>query len=265
MVESIIHIEKLKKRYKGSGEEALKGVDLDILKGEFFGLLGPNAAGKSTLISILCGILSPSSGKVELFGEELSSRKGHQTRSKKGLQAGHSREKWKSQIGLIPQEIALYPTLTVEENIRFFGSLHEIASWELRKKADRYIQLFNLDEHRHKPIAKCSGGIKRRINLIAGVIHQPELILLDEPTLGVDPQLRSMIFDFLTGLNKEGATLIYTTHYMKEAEILCNRVGIIDHGSILKKGKPMELIASDPECRDLGDLFLKLTGRDLRD
>jgi len=248
-VESIIHIEDLKKRYKGSQEEALKGVDLEIRRGEFFGLLGPNAAGKSTLISILCGILSPTSGKVDLFGDKLN----------------NNREKRKSRIGLIPQEIALYPTLSVEENLLFFGSLHGIPAKALKEKTASYIRLFNLDEHRHKPVSKCSGGIKRRINLIAGVIHEPELILLDEPTLGVDPQLRSMIFDFLKGLNKDGTTLIYTTHYMKEAEIMCKRVGIIDHGSILKKGSPEELIASDPECRDLGDLFLKLTGRDLRD
>ena len=255
-MESIIYIDQLKKRYKGSREEALKGVNLEIKTGEFFGLLGPNAAGKSTLISILCGILSPSSGKVELFGEKLSSNRE---------KLNNNREKRKSKIGLIPQEIALYPTLTVEENILFFGKLHGISSRDLREKSGSLIRLFNLDEHRNKPVSKCSGGIKRRVNLIAGVIHQPELILLDEPTLGVDPQLRSMIFDFLTELNKEGATLIYTTHYMKEAEILCNRVGIIDHGSILTKGKPEKLIASEPECRDLGELFLKLTGRDLRD
>ncbi len=248
-MENIIYIDQLKKSYKGSREEALKGVNLEIKAGEFFGLLGPNAAGKSTLISILCGILSASSGKVELFGEKLNSNKG----------------KRKSRIGLIPQEIALYPTLTVEENIHFFGTLHGIPGKILREKSSSYIRLFNLDEHRNKPVSKCSGGIKRRVNLIAGVIHQPELILLDEPTLGVDPQLRSMIFDFLTELNRAGATLIYTTHYMKEAEIMCNRVGIIDHGSILKKGKPDELIALEPECRDLGELFLKLTGRDLRD
>jgi ABC-2 type transport system ATP-binding protein len=249
VVQNIIYIDQLKKSYKGSREEALKGVNLEIKAGEFFGLLGPNAAGKSTLISILCGILSPSSGKVELFGEKLNS----------------NREMRKSRIGLIPQEIALYPTLTVEENILFFGNLHGIPGKVLREKTRSYIRLFNLDEHRDKPVSKCSGGIKRRVNLIAGVIHQPELILLDEPTLGVDPQLRSMIFDFLTELNRAGATLIYTTHYMKEAEIMCNRVGIIDHGSILKKGNPDELIASEPECRDLGELFLKLTGRDLRD
>ncbi len=248
-MENIIQIRSLRKRYKGSHEEALKGVDLEITEGEFFGLLGPNAAGKSTLISTLCGIIAPSSGEVKVFGQPMTR---HSVRLK-------------SQIGLIPQEIALYPSLTVVENILYFGRLHGLPAAALKDKVNRCIRLFNLDEHRDKLISKCSGGIKRRVNLIAGVIHEPRLILLDEPTLGVDPQLRSMIFDFLAGLNDQGATLIYTTHYMEEAETLCNRVSIIDHGSILNQGSPAELIASVPGCNDLGQLFLNLTGRDLRD
>lgn len=245
----IIHIEQLRKTYRGSPDEALKGVDLTIEKGTFFGLLGPNAAGKSTLISILCGILTPSGGKVELFGQSLN----------------YIQRDLKRKIGLVPQEIALYASLTVEENILYFGRLHGIPGKKLKERTKVCIKLFNLGEHRNKPVSKCSGGIKRRVNLVAGVIHQPQLILLDEPTLGVDPQLRSMIFEFLSGLNREGATLIYTTHYMKEAEILCDRVGIIDHGVLLKKGKPEQLIASESGCTDLGQVFLKLTGRDLRD
>jgi ABC-2 type transport system ATP-binding protein len=248
-VDRFIHINQLRKRYKGSKEEALKGLDLAIARGEFFGLLGPNSAGKSTLISILCGILSPSSGSVELFGKKLNQEKTD----------------LKAKIGLVPQEIALYPSLTVEENIFYFGRLHGIPGLTLKERCARYIEQFSLGEHRNKPVSKCSGGIKRRINLVAGVIHHPQLILLDEPTLGVDPQLRSMIFEFLSGLNREGATLIYTTHYMKEAEILCNRVGIIDHGVLLKKGNPNQLIAAEPGCSDLGQVFLSLTGRDLRD
>jgi ABC-2 type transport system ATP-binding protein len=245
----IIQVRHLKKRYKGSSVEALTGIDLEIGSGEFFGLLGPNAAGKSTLISVLCGIISPSSGQVEIFGEQMNY---HAV----GL---------KRRIGLVPQEIALYPTLTVLENILYFGRLHGIPGMQLKEKANRYIRLFNLEEHRNKAISKCSGGMKRRVNLIAGVIHDPELILLDEPTLGVDPQLRSLIFETLVSLNKAGATLIYTTHYMEEAESLCKRVSIIDHGAILKEGSPEELIASVPGCKDLGQLFLSLTGRNLRD
>lgn len=248
-MEHIIHIEDLKKRYRGSNEEALKGVNLAIEEGAFFGLLGPNAAGKSTLISILCGILSPSSGRVKIFGKD-------QLNNNKEL---------KHKIGLVPQEIALYPSLTVDENILYFGRLFGLPSPLLKKRLASYIELFNLGEHRNKLVSKCSGGIKRRVNLVAGILHHPGLILLDEPTLGVDPQLRLMIFDFLTGLNQEGTTIIYTTHQMKEAENLCNRVGIIDHGRILKEGSPARLIASEPDCRDLGQVFLNLTGRDLRD
>jgi ABC-2 type transport system ATP-binding protein len=245
---NIIKIRNLRKRFKGSEEDALKGIDLEIEKGEFFGLLGPNAAGKSTLISILCGIMDHSSGEVEIFGNRMKRRS----------------VTFKSEIGLIPQEIALYPTLTVLENIKYFGQLHGLFGQTLKDKVNENIRLFNLDEHKNKAISKCSGGIKRRVNLIAGVIHDPSLILLDEPTLGVDSQLRSLIFDYLIGLNKAGATLIYTTHYMEEAETLCNRINIIDHGSILKEGSPAELIASEPGCNDLGQLFLNLTGRDLR-
>jgi ABC-2 type transport system ATP-binding protein len=245
----VIEVYQLRKRYRGSREEALKGIDLSIAPGEFFGLLGPNAAGKSTLISILCGLVSPSSGEVRLFGER--------------LEPGSVR--MKRMIGLIPQEIALYPALTVTENILYFGRLHGLSGKELTRKVAESITLFNLEEHSRKPVARCSGGIKRRVNLIAGVIHEPRLILLDEPTLGVDPQLRSMIFEYLTGLNRAGATLIYTTHYMREAESMCNRVSIIDHGAILREGSPRDLIASEPGCTDLGQLFLNLTGRDLRD
>jgi ABC-2 type transport system ATP-binding protein len=247
--ETIIAVRGLKKRYKGSRDEALRGIDLEIASGDFFGLLGPNAAGKSTLISILCGTLSHTSGEIVVFGESLYRRSTH----------------FKRRIGLVPQEIALYPALTVFENIRFFGHLHGLSGTILKERAAESIRLFHLEEHRHKLISKCSGGIKRRVNLIAGVIHEPRLILLDEPTLGVDPQLRSLIFDFLSGLNRAGATLIYTTHYMEEAETLCNRVSIIDHGSILREGSPEGLIASEPGCSDLGQLFINLTGRDLRD
>ena len=247
--ENIIAVRDLKKRYKGSGEDALKGINLEIASGDFFGLLGPNAAGKSTLISILCGILAHTSGEVEVFGQPIQ----------------RNSALFKTRIGLIPQEIALYPALTVQENILYFGHLYGMSGSNLRSRSAECIRLFNLEEHRYKPISKCSGGIKRRVNLITGVIHEPRLILLDEPTLGVDPQLRTLIFDYLTRLNREGATLIYTTHYMKEAETLCNRVSIIDHGVILGEGSPDDLINSLPGCQDLGQLFIHLTGRDLRD
>jgi ABC-2 type transport system ATP-binding protein len=239
----------LTKRYKGSDEDALKSIHMMVHKGEFLGLLGPNSAGKTTFASIICGISRPSSGKVEIFDTDI---------------AQFSRQ-LKRKIGLVPQEIALYESLTVRENILLYGHLLDIHGKQLQKKVKDLIRLFNLEEHQFKLISKCSGGIKRRVNLICGIIHEPGLLLLDEPTLGVDTQLREMIFEYLVELNKNGTTIIYTTHYMKEAELLCSRVNIIDHGKIIADGKPADLIAINKGCSDLGEVFLKITGRDLRD
>jgi ABC-2 type transport system ATP-binding protein len=245
----VITTTNLKKRYKGSAEEALKGITLTIRQGEFFGILGPNAAGKSTLIAILCGIIPYSAGEAKLFGRNISQNSD-----------------WlKSRFGLVPQEIALYPSLTVIENILFFGQMHGLYGKKLKSKANDSIKTFYLAEHKNKILSKCSGGIKRRVNLIAGIIHEPSLVLLDEPTLGVDTQLRILIFDYLKALNNTGTTILYTTHYMDEAEQLCSRVSIIDHGRIITDGKPAELIAASPGCNDLGHLFLNLTGTELRD
>jgi len=245
----IISVTDLKKRYRGAQDEALKGINLEIGRGEFFGLLGPNAAGKSTFISVLCGITDYSAGGVRVFDRSIN----RQTDIKK------------ENIGLIPQEIALYPSLTVKENILFFGRMYGLSGQKLRKRIDELVSVFRLHEHLDKLVSKCSGGIKRRVNLVAGVIHKPALILLDEPTLGVDPQLRSLIFGYLVALNEAGSTIIYTTHYMEEAETLCSRIGIIDQGRIIREGVPSELIAAMPGCGNLGQLFLNLTGRDLRD
>lgn len=245
----VITTHSLKKRYNGSDIEALKGINLTVNEGELFGLLGPNAAGKTTLTSIICGLISPTSGAVNIFEKDV-------TRSLGDV---------KKYIGLVPQEIALYDTLSVEENIRFFGHQQGIHGAELNSKTDDLISVFSLKEHKSKLISRCSGGIKRRVNLICGIIHEPRLLLLDEPTLGVDTQLREMIFEYLTELNKKGATIIYTTHYMKEAELLCTRVNIIDHGEIIADGKPSDLIAENDGCTDLGQVFIKMTGRDLRD
>ncbi|HOY32812.1 MAG TPA: ABC transporter ATP-binding protein [Bacteroidales bacterium] len=246
---AVIRISDLKKTYKGNSEEVLKGVDLEIFKGEFFGLLGPNAAGKTTLISIICGLLKFDSGSVDVNGIDISK---------------HYRQ-INQFIGLIPQEIALYPTLTIRENLEFFGEMHGLSGNTLKNTIDEYISVVQLEHHSRKRIANCSGGIKRRANLIAGLVHDPEIIFLDEPTLGVDAQSMNLIYDYLRKLNGSGKTIIYTTHYMKEAETLCNRVTIIDDGEIIAKGVPAELIADNPGCSDLGQVFIKLTGRELRD
>ena len=246
---AVIEAADIHKSYTGSDTEALKGVTLKVHQAEFFGLLGPNSAGKTTLVSIICGLIRQSSGTIRLFNSDLAV----------------DRMEIKKRIGLVPQEIALYPSLTVAENIHFFGQMQHLNKNLLKEKTENFIETFHLGEHRNKLISRCSGGIKRRVNLVAGIIHSPELLLLDEPTLGVDMQLRAMIFDFLVKMNKAGTTIIYTTHYMKEAENLCQRVAILDHGNIIAEGKPAELITAMPDCSDLGQLFLNLTGRDLRD
>ncbi|MFH0867485.1 MAG: ABC transporter ATP-binding protein [Bacteroidota bacterium] len=245
----IIEVEQLYKRHKGSDEEALKGVDLSICEGENFGLLGPNAAGKTTLISIICGILKFNKGKVRV----------------NGIDVALYPKQIRSIIGLVPQEIALYPNLTVKENIAFFGRMHGISGKTLKNKVDYFLDIVKLEQHQSKYVSRCSGGIKRRVNLVAGLIHNPRIIFLDEPTLGVDAQSRNLIFEFIEQLNKKGATIIYTTHYIKEAENLCHRVMIIDNGNIVTTGSPEELINNHDNCTDLGQVFLKLTGKDLRE
>ncbi len=246
---AIITIENLRKKYKGSDEEALKGVDLFINEGENIGLLGPNSAGKTTLISIICGILRFNSGKVIVNAIDIK-------RFPKQIRPF---------IGLVPQEISLFPNLTVKENLTFFGRMHGISGNDLEKKVNNCLDVLKLGQHQSKLISKCSGGIKRRTNLVAGLIHDPHLIFLDEPTLGVDVQSRSLIFDLLDQLNHRGATIIYTTHYMKEAENICHRVLIIDSGKIVASGTPSELIRNHDGCNDLGQVFLKLTGKELRE
>lgn len=246
---AVIRISNLKKTYKGNPEEILKGVDMEIAKGEFFGLLGPNAAGKTTLISIICGLLKFDEGGVLV----------------NDIDIGKHYRQINPFIGLIPQEIALYPTLTVKENLTFFGEMHGLSGKILKNKIDEYISVVKLEHHAGKRIANCSGGIKRRANLVTGLIHDPEIIFLDEPTLGVDAQSMNLIYEYLQKLNGTGKTIIYTTHYMKEAENLCNRVTIIDDGKIIANGTPSDLINNNPGCSDLGQVFIKLTGRELRD
>jgi ABC-2 type transport system ATP-binding protein len=245
----VIEVRDLVKKYKGSGEIALQGISLTVNEGEFLGLLGPNSAGKTTFTSILCGLISLTSGSVTIFDKDV-------TRSLRDI---------KKRIGLVPQEIALYSGLTVKENIWFYGHLMGYHGEELKKRADSLVEIFNMGEHLSKLLVHCSGGIRRRVNLISGIIHDPEILILDEPTLGVDIQLREVIFEYLAGLNRNGTTVIYTTHYMKEAELLCSRINIIDHGEIIADGKPSNLVAENDGCADLGQVFLKMTGRDLRD
>ena len=246
---AIIEIKDLVKIYKGSDEPAINGISLDIFEGEIFGLLGPNGAGKTTTISILCGLFNATRGKASIDGMDIHS----------------NRDKIKHIIGVVPQDVALYPTLTAWENLTFFGNMYGLRGAKLRQKIAEGFAVFGLEKHADKKIANCSGGIKRRINLIAGLLHDPKVIFLDEPTVGIDVQSRVVILDYLKELNKTGITVIYTSHYMEEAEKLCTRVAIIDRGRVVSMGNPRELVAEHPEFKDLENIFLHFTGKDLRD
>ena len=206
--------------------KALNDVSLAIKEGEFFGLLGPNGAGKTTLMNILIGYLSADSGSVYINGEEVSDNE----------------LKFRSELGFVPQSVALYGDLSAEENLKFFGSFYNMDSSILKKNISEYLNAVGLYERRKDTVKNFSGGMKRRLNLIAALLHRPKVLLCDEPTVGVDPQSRNAIFDFLEKLNKEGLTIVYTTHYMEEAERLCNRVAVIDNGNIIALGTTDELL-----------------------
>ncbi len=209
---------------------ALDNVSLDIAPGEFFGLLGPNGAGKSTLMSLAAGLRAPDSGDVLFAGAPLS---------RVNLAA-------RRVLGLVPQTIALYTDLTAEQNLRLFGQLYGIRGKDLQARIDEALESVQLADRRHSAVKTFSGGMQRRLNLVASLLHRPKILLCDEPTVGIDPQSRNAIFDYLERLNREGLTIIYSTHYMEEAERLCSRIGVIDHGKILALGSLSELLTQLP-------------------
>ena len=204
---------------------ALGGISFQVKEGEIYGFLGPNGAGKTTAISIISGLMLPDSGTMHIAGMDI--RK--QGRKIRGL------------MGVIPQEIALYDELTGRENLHFWGSLYGLSGGTLKSEAERVLDLVDLSERADDLVKEYSGGMKRRINLCAGLIHSPRILLLDEPTLGIDPQARLKILEIIRNEASRGVTVIYTTHYLEEAESLCDRISIIDHGEILAEGSLAEL------------------------
>jgi ABC-2 type transport system ATP-binding protein len=196
---------------------AVNNVCFSVSKGECFGLLGPNGAGKTTTISIICGILRPNSGQVLINGQQITS----------------DTSPIKQRIGYVPQDLALYEELDAISNLRLFGALYHLSGDTLGKRIDEALTLTGLADRTHGPITRFSGGMKRRLNIGAALLHDPDLLIFDEPTVGVDPQSRNAIFDTLKTLQSRGKTLIYTTHYMEEVERLCDRVAIMDHGQII--------------------------------
>lgn len=206
---------------------AVNGVDLEIAAGETFGLLGPNGAGKTTSISIVGGLLHPDRGTVTVAGVPVSAE------STKG----------KAAIGLVPQDLAIYPDLTAVENLTFFGRLYSMNGADLRSRVDEVLEVIGLSERRDDLVKEFSGGMKRRLNIGIGLLHKPQLLILDEPTVGVDPQSRNAILESVEQLSGEGMAVLYTTHYMEEAERLCDRVAIIDEGTIKAEGTRRELVS----------------------
>lgn len=238
----------LVKQYKNAASPALNNFNLRLQKGEFYGLLGPNGAGKTTAISILSGLFPPDSGTVSIMGKSFRGRAN----------------KIKQILGLVPQEIALYDKLTARENLVFFGKLYGLGGEKMQNRIEKYLELAGLTEHATRPVSTYSGGMKRRLNLAAGLLNKPQILFLDEPTVGIDAQSRHLIHEQLSDLNQSGTTILYTTHYMEEARELCSRIGIIDSGRIVEQGTPADLLEQS-ESRNLEDLFLHLTGKQLRD
>ena len=280
----MIRLAGVQKRYGAT--VALAGLDLDVRAGEIFGLLGPNGAGKSTTMSVIAGLLAPDSGDVSVLG-------------------GAPRDgAVRARIGLAPQAMSLYERLSGRENVQFFARLYGLAGRALEERTDAALAFVGLADRQRDRVEAYSGGMQRRLNLACAIVHDPELVLLDEPTAGVDPQSRNAIFDHVLALKARGKTVVYTTHYMEEAERLCDRVGIVDHGRLLAvdstdalvraHGGPSTLVvqrggrdeshsADDPlatlnalardgaieafrlERPRLEHVFLRLTGRSLRD
>ncbi len=224
----MLSLRSVTKRY--GALTALDGVSLDIARGEFFGLLGPNGAGKSTLMSLAAGLRSPDAGALTLDGVVVSP----------------AEPATRLALGLVPQSIALYQELSAEQNLRTFGRLYGLRGAVLRERIDEALAAVGLADRRRDLVKNYSGGMQRRLNLITALLHRPKLLLCDEPTVGVDPQSRNAIFDYLEKCNREGLTIIYSTHYMEEATRLCSRIAIIDHGKIHALGTLDELLTQLP-------------------
>ena len=241
---SMIKAEKLTKRY--GRVIAVDGVSISLERGKVLGLLGPNGAGKTTTVSMLCGLVTPDSGAVLIDGKPL----------------GGDTDPAKRKLGVVPQDLALYDELSAKYNLEFFGALFDLTGALLDQRVAAVLKTVGLADRALDPVKTFSGGMKRRLNLAAGLLHDPDVLLLDEPTVGVDPQSRNAIFDNLEQLKASGKALLYTTHYMEEAERLADRIVVIDHGRVIADDTLTGLTKGKGS---LESVFLTLTGRSLRD
>lgn len=221
----IVKINRINKSF--ANKKVLNNISLEVEKGDFFGLIGPNGAGKSTLIQIMCGLIEADSGSVNLFD----------------MDYGSSAIDIKSRYGLVPQELAIFESLTAKDNLDYFGRMYGLKGQLLRDRIDEVMEVIGLEPKDKKKVKNYSGGMKRRLNIGCSILHRPDLLILDEPTVGIDAQSRNNIFDFLRSINDKGTTIIYTSHYMEEVESLCNNIFIMDLGEEVAYGEKSELKA----------------------
>ncbi|WP_026884008.1 ABC transporter ATP-binding protein [Clostridium akagii] len=230
----LIEIKDLIKRYDRN--IAVDNINLKIQEGEIFGLLGPNGAGKSTTINMLCGLINPTSGEIIIDGLKISKKN----------------TEYKRNLGLVPQQIAIYESLSAEENIQFFGKLAGLKGTLLKERITESLEFVGLLDKRKSVPKSFSGGMKRRLNIACAIMHHPKIIIMDEPTVGIDPQSRNHILQAIKKLNSLGSTIIYTSHYMEEIQALCSRIAIMDHGKLIAEGTTTELknqVSSDKKIK----------------
>lgn len=252
MEEVILRAKNLTKKY--GNQTVVDNLNLEIRKGEIFGLLGPNEAGKSTTMNMVCSIKKPTAGQIELFGKD----------------AKKYRSEVIPRIGYIPQELAIHGKLKAWENVELFASLYGIRGEKLKQTVENSLEYVGLQERRNEYAKNFSGGMKRRLNIACAIGHQPDLLIFDEPTVGIDPQSRNFILEKIKESNRNGATVIYTSHYMEEVEAVCSRIAIMDNGKMIACGTSRELkqmVAGENQEQDitLEEVFLTLTGKKLRD
>ncbi|OJW85283.1 MAG: ABC transporter ATP-binding protein [Bacteroidetes bacterium 46-16] len=244
-----IEIDGLHKQYKGAWNPALDGLSLSVKKNQVMGLLGPNGAGKTTCINILCGLVDADSGSARIYDMDCS-------RDTLAI---------RRMTGVVPQQIALFYNMSAWENFMYIGRLYGLQDNIVKERAQNLLERLGLEKHADKRVGRYSGGMKRRANIIASLLHEPQLLVLDEPTAGVDVQSRAMIMSFLDEYHKRGNTILYTSHLLEEAEQLCDEVVIIDEGKFIVNGSPKELVAQTAGCSRLEDVFLHYTGHSVRD
>ncbi|MDB5118600.1 MAG: transporter ATP-binding protein [Mucilaginibacter sp.] len=242
-----VSIEHMGFRYPDNATVSFADLNLQVAKGERFGLFGPNGAGKTTLMNLMTGVLSVNEGNIKLLG----------------LEMGHQNKEVNKLFGFVPQDFSFYQELSPAENLEFFGAWAGLNKTEIANRTDELLHILGLEDVRNKPVEKFSGGMKRRVNLAIGVIHNPQILFLDEPTVGVDVQTRHAIINYLRTLNENGTTLIYTSHQLSEAEDLCQQIAMIDEGKIITQGH-IDVLLKEHRHDSLEDLFINLTGKAYR-